>query len=396
MDLLFPFKWIEAWIMKIVHEGFTLLGMSDGPGIAWVLSIVGLTVIVRILIIPLFKKQIRAQRAQQLIQPELKKLQKKYKGKRDTYSQQRMQAEMQAIYKDAGTSPFASCMPLLVQMPIFFALFRLLQGLSPMANGTKDAIGPLDQKLASDIEASTVFGAPLSASFREPLIGGGDEMTVKIVAMVLVILMTVTMFISQRMILTKNMPEEAKSSDNPMYRTQQMMIWIFPVIFLVSGIAFPIGVLVYWVVSNVWATGQQLYMITVVPAPGSEAYHAKKKRDRERRIKKGLPPEEPKEVTAEEETKAGQRQQPVGKNRAKRKGLSKEEAQKLPESTDNTAEQPTQPRKKKSKKQRQAEARKQGQTSTDDSRDPNARARARAAERKRQRNNKNKKNRGKN
>lgn len=388
--ILFPFKWIEAWIMKIVHEGFTALGMSDGSGAAWVLAIVGLTIIVRILIIPLFKKQIRAQRAQQLIQPELKKLQKKYKGKRDSYSQQRMQAEMQAIYKDAGTSPFASCMPLLVQMPIFFALFRLLQALGPIARNEAEAIGPIDQKLASDIEASTVFGAPLSASFREPLIGGGSESTVKIVAMILVVLMCVSMFISQRMILTKNMPAEAKSPDNPMYRTQQMMIWIFPVIFLISGIAFPIGVLVYWVVSNLWATGQQLYMITVVPAPGSEAYEAKKKRDREKRIKKGLPPEEPKATAAEEEEARGQRQQPVGKNRAKRKGISKEEATKLPEPKPESADEAQQPKKKKSKKQRQKQAQQAN------AKDPNARARARAEERRRARQAKNKNNRGKN
>lgn len=388
--ILFPFKWIEAWIMKIVHEGFTALGMSDGSGAAWVLAIVGLTIIVRILIVPLFKKQIRAQRAQQLIQPELKKLQKKYKGKRDSYSQQRMQAEMQAIYKDAGTSPFASCMPLLVQMPIFFALFRLLQALGPIARNEVEAIGPIDQKLASDIEASTVFGAPLSASFREPLIGGGSESTVKIVAMILVVLMCVSMFISQRMILTKNMPAEAKSSDNPMYRTQQMMIWIFPVIFLISGIAFPIGVLVYWVVSNLWATGQQLYMITVVPAPGSEAYEAKKKRDREKRIKKGLPPEEPKAPAAEEEEPRGQRQQPVGKNRAKRKGISKEAATKLPEPKPEPADEAQQPKKKKSKKQRQKQAQQAN------AKDPNARARARAEERRRARQAKNKNNRGKN
>ncbi len=101
--------WVIAWIMNIIHTGLTALGLPEGPGSAWVWSIVGLTIVVRLLILPLFKKQINSSRAQQLIQPELKKLQKKYKGKKDTYSQQRMQAEMQAIYKDAGTSPFAAC-----------------------------------------------------------------------------------------------------------------------------------------------------------------------------------------------------------------------------------------------------------------------------------------------
>lgn len=325
--ILFPIMWVIAWIMNIVHTGLTALGLPEGSGSAWVWSIVGLTVVVRILILPLFKKQINSSRAQQLIQPELKKLQKKYKGKKDTYSQQRMQAEMQAIYKDAGTSPFAACMPLLIQTPIFLALFRVLNNLVPIANGDRGAIGPLDQAMAEQIEASQVFGAPLAASFNNPTLGGGDELTVRIVAMILVVTMSATMFFSQRMMISKNMPEEAKSSDNPMYRTQQMMIWIFPVIFLISGVAFPIGVLIYWVVSNIWSAGQQMYMITNAPAPGSDAYKAKQKRDREKRLKKGLPAEESKDVIVEEQKR--QRQQPVGKNRAKKRGIDKDEAKKV-------------------------------------------------------------------
>lgn len=358
--ILFPIMWVIAWIMNLVHMGLTAIGLPDGAGSAWVWSIVGLTIVVRLLILPLFKKQINSSRAQQMIQPELQKLQKKYKNKKDTYSQQRMQAEMQAIYKDAGTSPFAACMPLLIQTPIFLALFRVLNNLVPIANGTRGAIGPLDQALAKDIEASQVFGAPLAASFNNATAGGGDEMTVRIVAMVLVIIMSATMFFSQRMMISKNMPEASKSSDNPMYRTQKMMIYIFPVIFLVSGVAFPIGVLVYWVVSNIWSFGQQLYMITKAPAPGSEAYKAKQKRDRERRIKQGLPAEETTTSTAVIDEPRGQRQQPVGKNRAKRKGLDKEQATALPEpeptpDPEPIEEKPSPRSKKKSKKQRQQE-----------------------------------------
>ena len=352
--------WVIAWIMNLVHMGLTAIGMPDGAGAAWVWSIVGLTIVVRILILPLFKKQINSSRAQQMIQPELQKLQKKYKNKKDTYSQQRMQAEIQAIYKDAGTSPFAACMPLLIQTPIFFALFRVLNNLVPIANGTRGAIGPLDQAMAEQIEASRVFGAPLSASFSDPTAGGGEEVTVRIVAMILVILMSATMFFSQRMMISKNMPDASKSNDNPMYRTQKMMIYIFPVMFLFSGVAFPIGVLVYWVISNIWSFGQQLYMITNAPAPGSDAYKAKEKRDRERRIKKGLPPEEKAESTVVEETK-GQRQQPVGKNRAKKRGIDKDEAKKVvpgaePEPAAELEETPVSQPKKKSKKQRRADA----------------------------------------
>ncbi|WP_182353788.1 membrane protein insertase YidC [Flaviflexus huanghaiensis] len=366
--ILSPIMWVIAWIMDIIHTGLTAIGLADGSGSAWVWSIVGLTVVVRILILPLFKKQINSSRAQQLIQPELKKLQKKYKNKKDTYSQQRMQAEMQAIYKDAGTSPFAACMPLLIQTPIFLALFRMLNNLVPIAEGSRGAIGPIDRAAAMEIESSQVFGAPLAASFNQPTLGGGDELTVRIVAMILVIIMSTTMFISQRMMISKNMPEEAKSSDNPMYRTQQIMIWLFPVIFLISGIAFPVGVLIYWVVSNVWSFGQQLYMITNAPAPGSDAYRAKQKRDRERRIKKGLPPEEVTDTAVAVEEPKGQRQQPVGKGRAKKLGLDREEAkkvaaeeakaaaeaEKVPPSTSEAS--PAARSKKKSKKQRKVEA----------------------------------------
>lgn len=353
--ILFPIKWVIAWIMTLVHKFFTLVGLSDGPGVAWVLAIVGLTIVVRLLILPLFRRQIEATRSQQMIQPKLKKLQAKYKGKKDTYSRQRMQEEMQAIYRDAGTSPFASCMPLLIQMPIFFALFRVLANLGNIANGSQGAIGPITREVAGDIESSTVFGAPLSASFSQPELGGGDSGVVRIVAMVLVVVMTVTMIYSQRMMISKNLPDDAKSPDNPMYRTQKIMLWVFPIIFLFSGVAFPIGVLVYWVVSNMWSTGQSFYMLTVAPAPGSPAYRQKKERERRKRIKLGLPEEE--EVPEEdEERQIGQRNQPVGKSRAKRKGISREENV-LPEPEENEPAKEAAPAQRhKSKKARRKEA----------------------------------------
>ena len=353
--------WVIAWIMNIIHTGLTALGLPDGSGSAWVWSIVGLTLVVRILILPLFKKQINSSRAQQMIQPEIKKLQKKYKNKKDTYSQQRMQAEMQAIYKDAGTSPFAACMPLLIQTPIFLALFRVLNNLNSIAENNRGPIGPLDQALAQDIQSSEVFGAPLAVSFNNPSLGGvvSDDLNVRIVAMILVITMSLTMFMSQRMMISKNMPEEAKSADNPMFRTQRIMIWLFPFIFLISGIAFPIGVLIYWVVSNIWSFGQQLYMITNAPAPGSDAYKAKQERDKQRRIKKGLPAEEPTTNVAVSDQPRGQRKQPVGKNRAKKLGIDKDESKAVvPERKSDPVVEPapTATSKKKSKKQRQAEA----------------------------------------
>lgn len=317
--ILYPIQVAVAWIMVTIHKGLVALpAFDDGAGPAWVLSIVGLTIVIRLLIMPLFFRQIRASRGMQLMQPELQALQKKYKGKTDPVSRQAQQQEMMALYKKHNANPFSSCLPILLQMPIFFALFRVLNGVGSLAltgefNG-HSSIGPLTQGMAADINASTVFGAGLSETFI-----GSDNIQVKIVAAVLVIVMSGSQFFSMKQLAMKNMP--ASSMDNPIMRQQKLMMYVFPVIFAVSGVAFPLGVLIYWTVSNFWAVGQQAYTVRRQPAPGSEAYKAKQERDAKKRAKKGLPPIEDDPAKPEEIASTGQRVQPVGKNRAKKKGI---------------------------------------------------------------------------
>ena len=98
------------------------------------------------IVVPLFVKQIRASRGMQLASPEIQEIQKKYKNRKDQASQQAMLAEVQAVYKKHGSNPLASCMPMLAQSPVFFALFRVLMSLQPIANGeyARDNLGPLD------------------------------------------------------------------------------------------------------------------------------------------------------------------------------------------------------------------------------------------------------------
>src|SRR5690625_1969200 len=131
--ILFPLKWVVAHIMVGSHNVFTAMGMDKESGWAWVLSIVTLTVVIRVLLIPLFVRQIKASRTMQLVQPEIQKLQKKYKGRTDTASRQAMQQEMMAIYRAAGTSPLASCMPMLLQIPIVICLHRVLDAVQDIA-----------------------------------------------------------------------------------------------------------------------------------------------------------------------------------------------------------------------------------------------------------------------
>ena len=318
--ILWPLKVAVAWVMVYIHKFLVLIGMGDGPGAAWVLSIIGLTIFVRILIMPLFVKQIRASRGMQLMQPELQALQAKYKGKKDAASKQRQQEEMMALYRKHGTNPLSSCMPILIQMPIFFALFRVLANLEAIADHAyqgRDSIGPLTAELANQVQHSTVFGASLSSSFMN-----SSDTTVKVVTVIMIIAMSATQWYTMAQLSMKNMPESSKNSDNPMMRSQRMMMTIMPLFFAFTGVQFQIGVLIYWVTSNLWTMGQQFYTISRMPAPGSEAEKKFRARENARRARKGMPSlEEEERAKAEAEGTAstgGQRVQPVRKNRQKK------------------------------------------------------------------------------
>ena len=321
--LLWPLKVAVAWVMVTIHKALVLVGFPDGPGVAWVLSIIGLTIVVRLLIMPLFVKQIRASRGMQLLQPELQELQAKYKGKKDPESRQRMNEEMMALYRKHGTNPMASCLPILVQMPIFFALFRVLASLGAVASGKygRPSIGPLTQQLAEQVQNSSVFGASLSSSFLS-----SSDTQVKVVTVAMIIIMSVTQWYTMAQLSMKNMSTESLNSDNPMIRSQRMMLYVMPVIFAVSGVNFQIGVLVYWVISNLWTMGQQFFTIRNMPAPGSEAEKKYRARVNAKRARKGLPSleeEERAEAVAKAEAEGrtgGQRVQPVRKNRQKKSG----------------------------------------------------------------------------
>ena len=313
-----PIEWLVAWIMYLFHQGFTTIGMDPASGWTWALSIVGLVVVMRAAMIPLFVKQIMASRKMQMIQPELQKIQKKYKGKCDPESRQAMTQETMELYKKEGTNPFSSCLPILVQSPFFFGLFRVLNGMDEVASGATKAIGPITQPVAEQFESATIFGASLSATFL-----GSDAINVKIVTSVLIVLMSATTFLTQRQLMTKNMP--ASALDNPFAKQQKLLLYVLPVVFAVSGVNFPIGVLIYWFTTNVWSMCQQFYVIRRMPAPGSaaeKAYHARLER-------KGKPipgadaAKAKADAAAAEEAElakqSGQRQQPTSKKRKKGK-----------------------------------------------------------------------------
>jgi YidC/Oxa1 family membrane protein insertase len=320
LKILAPIEWVVAWIMYLAHSGLTALGLDPASGAAWGLSIVVLVIVMRILLIPLFFKQIKASRGMQLLAPEMQAIQKKYKGKTDPASREAMSRETMALYKKHGTNPFASCLPILAQSPIFFGLFRVLNNLDEIGAGTHAAIGPIGQTVAAQAERSTIFGAPLSSTFMQAAAEGAAAGSTRVVTILLIIAMSATTFTTQRQLTMKNMPPSALQG--PMAQQQKVLLYVLPLIFAFSGVNFPIGVLLYWTTTNLWSMGQQFYTIRRMPTPGSEAA----RRLEARRARKGV------EIVdgpaagggaggvavADSVTPKGQRQQPVRKERAKK------------------------------------------------------------------------------
>ena len=320
--ILWPIRWVIEAVLAGAHSGLQFIGMNPASGATWFLSITALVLVVRAALIPVFVRQIRSQRKMMEIGPELKKIQDKYRGKKDQFSREAMSRETMALYSKAGTNPFSSCLPLLLQMPIFFGLFRVLQTAAEGRSG----VSFMTERLADQFGQAALFGvAPLQATMslafseESPL---SPEQTVGVVltAAVMVVLMSASQFITQLQIMSKNQSPAMKES--PMYRQQRMLLYLLPVVFLFSGVFFSLGVMTYWLISNFWTMGQQFIVIRNMPTPGSEAAAAREERLAKKRLRKGItivediPEEKPEEAK-------GQRQQPPSKERAKKKNKKK-------------------------------------------------------------------------
>src|SRR5690606_23862421 len=325
-------KWAVELILVAWHWLLTAVGLPTASGVTWVLSIVGLVIVVRAAVFPLFVKQIKSQRKMMEIAPELKKVQEKYKGKRDQLSREAMSRETMALYKKHGTSPMSSCLPLIVQMPIFFSLFSVLRDVAMHAQAGKGGVGLLTPELTKEFYDAKLFDV---VSLHETLGDAVDSQnTVAIVLLViLVILMIGSQFFTQLQIISKNLSPEAKTGQA--YQMQKIMLYVLPLGFIFSGIFFPLGVVVYWFISNLWTMAQQFLVIREMPTPGSEA--AKQREERLARKGKAIDSNgkvvpmakyeaEQQRLLEEAErakSEAPKRQQPMSKQRAKKKGGGK-------------------------------------------------------------------------
>lgn len=325
--ILWPLKWLVEAVLVFWHWLFTTIGLPPADGITWVLAIVGLVIVVRSAMIPLFVRQIKSQRKMMEIAPELRKVQEKYRGKKDQLSREAMSRETMALYKKHGTTPVSSCLPLLVQMPVFFALFSVLNDVTRHAVAGIGGVGLLNAELTQEFYNAKLFGV---ASLHETLIQAFETNNTAaiIILLTLVVLMIASQFFTQLQIISKNLSPEAKTGQA--YQMQKIMLYVLPFAFVFSGVFFPLGVVIYWFVSNLWTMGQQFLVIREMPTPGSDAAKARE----ERLARKGKAIDAQGKVVPMEKYQAEQqrlfeeaeraraatpkRQQPVGKQRAKK------------------------------------------------------------------------------
>ena len=321
--ILWPIKWVVEAILVIFHTLLEAIGLDPDAGLTWVLSIVGLVLVIRAALIPIFVRQIKSQRRMMEVAPQLKKIQDKYKGKKDQFSREAMSRETMEMYKKTGTNPLASCLPLLLQMPIFFSLFSVLSHAQNHAKNLADGVetagvGLLTDDLSKSFGDSSLFDiAPLHLAIST----ADGNVAVISIAVIMVILMTGSQFITQLQIMSKNQSKEMKES--PMYKQQRILLYLLPLVFAFSGFTFPLGVMFYWLVSNFWTMGQQFLVIRNMPTPGSEAALAREARLARRAQRRGITVTEIESTPAVEEAKKPQRQQPINKNRAKKQGGNK-------------------------------------------------------------------------
>jgi YidC/Oxa1 family membrane protein insertase len=245
---------------------------SGLAGLAWVLGIVFLVVTIRLILFPLFVKQVKSQRAMQELQPEIAKIRKQYGNDRQGAGQAIM-----ALQKERGVNPLAGCLPILPQIPVFLSLFHVLRRLAPGAEG----LYSWTDELTDEAARAKLFGAPISASFsmsgekEAAILEIASYANIRIVAFALIVIMCFTTYFTQKQIMRRSGPVEGQAAT-----VQKLLLYGMPLSLFVSGFFFPIGVLLYWMTNNLWTLGQQFFILRKMPPPGSDAAKAKAAADK--------------------------------------------------------------------------------------------------------------------
>jgi YidC/Oxa1 family membrane protein insertase len=245
-----------AWVIEQIHRGLSHV-LPPGSGLAWVLTIVILVVLMRLVLVPLFIKQMHATRKMSALAPQIAELRKKYKNDKQTLNQETMR-----LYKENGANPLAGCLPLLGQMPLFFALFSVLRAISNWKPGMPGPYG-LSTSVVISAQHADIFGAHIPDKFLFPL--PGQTLESRLVILVAVLISVTTTFMTVRQSTKRGMTPQM-TPDNPMAQSQKYMAYIVP-LFALSGLYWAFGLVMYWVTTNVWTLGQQYVLFKRYPMP---------------------------------------------------------------------------------------------------------------------------------
>jgi YidC/Oxa1 family membrane protein insertase len=245
-----------AWLITQIHSGYGVVLPADS-GLNWALTIITLTVLMRLAIYPLFVKQMRSSRKLQELAPKLQRLRETYK-----HDRQRLAEEQMRVYQEAGVNPLGGCLPILAQFPIFISIFTVLRAIAE-----DRAVYGMSQALVDSARAAHIIGAPLPATFFTSAADiqkfGADPMTTKIVLACFVAISACTTFLTVRQSVRRSIQQ---MPDNPMVQQQRILMYVSPLLALFS-LNFPLGLILYWVTTNLWTLGQQHWYYSRHPMP---------------------------------------------------------------------------------------------------------------------------------
>ena len=266
MGILNPLYDLVAWLIMRIHAVLSPL-FGAGSGVTWVLVIVVLVVLMRLVLLPLFIKQMHSQRKMIALAPELQALRKRYKN-----DKQKLQEEMMKLYKEHGANPLSGCLPLVAQLPLWFALLNVLRAMSE-----NKALYGLTPEVVHEANHASIFGATISSKFLFQHPPTADH--VKVVIGITVVISAVTTFLSVRQSMKRGlMQNPTAGEDNPMANAQKYMVYIAP-LFALSGLYWQFGLVLYWMTSNIWQLGQQYFLFKKIPpletAPAAAAASGK-------------------------------------------------------------------------------------------------------------------------
>ncbi len=271
MISLDPIYYAISWVMLKWHALWAAVGLDHGQFLGtnwdWVLAIFFLVITIRVVLFPLYVKQIKSQRAMQALQPRIKELQAKYKG-----DKQAMQQELMALYKTEKANPLMGCLPLVLQAPVLISLFHVLRHLShPDSSSHQKTLYGWTESLFDSAAHAHLFGAPIAAGFRSPksLVTelNSTTLNVQIIGGILIALMILTTYLTQRQMIART----GWATDPQQKMVQRLMLYGVPVMLLISGSIFPIGVVIYWTTSNLFSLGQQMWILHKYPPPKNAA-----------------------------------------------------------------------------------------------------------------------------